>query len=227
MKVAVIRFPGSNCDAETLRAATSAGANAYYVWHRESDLADADVVIIPGGFSYGDYLRAGAIARFSEVMPAVYDHVTAGGMVFGICNGFQVLCEARLLPGALMRNADLRFVSRPVSVRVESTDTPFTSAYEKGAILQLPVAHGEGRYVAHPEVIEQLENDERVVLRYFGENPNGSLNDIAGITNAERTVVGIMPHPERAADPAVGRTDGADVFNSMMHAVELFGGAAR
>ncbi|MFQ5704254.1 MAG: phosphoribosylformylglycinamidine synthase subunit PurQ [Gemmatimonadales bacterium] len=227
MRVAVVRFPGSNCDSETLRAASRAGAEAYYVWHRERDLAGADAVIIPGGFSYGDYLRAGAIARFSEIMAAVCDHVAAGGIALGICNGFQVLCEVGLLPGALMRNAGLRFLSRPVTIRVESNDTPFTSAYKNGAVLQLPIAHGEGRYVAEPDVIGELEADNRVVMRYFGDNPNGSTGNIAGITNAARTVVGLMPHPERAADPTVGNIDGADVFNSMMHAVELYGGGAR
>ena len=224
MRVAVVRFPGSNCDLDTLRAAARAGADAFFVWHRERDLGQADAVLLPGGFAYGDYLRAGAIARFSPVMAAVEEHARAGGPVLGICNGFQVLCEAGLLPGALMRNAGLRFVSRPVAVRVETTDTPFTSAYSKSAIIMLPVAHGEGRYVAAPSVLQVLEDEDRVVLRYVGTNPNGSARDIAGIVNRERNVVGIMPHPERVADPVVGPTPGAGVFTSLMQCVEWLGG---
>ncbi len=216
IRVAVVRFPGSNCDADTLGAAERAGAEAYYVWHREGDLRRADVVLLPGGFAYGDYLRAGAIARFSPVMAAVHEHARAGGPVLGICNGFQVLCETGLLPGALMRNAGLHFVSRPVRVRVESTDTPFTSDYEKNAIITVPVAHGEGRYVATDDVLAELEGEGRVVLRYVDGNPNGSVRDIAGITNGARNVVGMMPHPERAASPALGTVDGLAVFTSVL-----------
>ncbi len=200
-RVAVVVFPGSNCDAETLAAARAAGSDAYFVWHRDTDLRQADVVILPGGFSYGDYLRSGAIARFSAVMGAVAEHAHAGGAVLGICNGFQILCEAGLLPGALMRNARLRFLSRPVWVRVEQTDTPFTSLYEKGEVLEIPVAHGDGRYVVDPRT--------------------------AGVTNAGRNVVGIMPHPERRDAPALGGQDGARVFHSMearhatQHAVDV------
>ena len=227
IRVAVIRFPGSNCDEDTLRAAARAGATAYYVWHRDTSLDQADVVILPGGFAYGDYLRAGAIARFSPVMAAVTEHGRAGGAVLGICNGFQVLCEAGLLPGALMRNAGLQFLSRPVDVRVERTDTPFTSAYPTGAIITVPIAHGEGRYVASDETLRALEVEGRVVLRYVGENPNGSAADIAGITNAERTVVGMMPHPERAADPLLGGAPGAGVFASVLQCLPtLQGGSA-
>ena len=221
IRVAVVRFPGSNCDADTLRAARHAGADAYYLWHSERGLNQADVVILPGGFAYGDYLRAGAIARFSPVMTAVQAHADAGGPVLGICNGFQVLCEAGLLPGALMRNARLAFVSRPVRVRVETDDTPFTAAFQPGAIFRVPVAHGEGRYVATPEVLRALEADGRVVLRYVGENPNGAANDIAGVTNAERNVVGMMPHPERAADSVLGEVAGAKVFASMLKRARL------
>jgi phosphoribosylformylglycinamidine synthase len=227
MRVAVIRFPGSNCDEDTLRAAARAGATAYYVWHRDTDLDQADVVVLPGGFAYGDYLRAGAIARFSPVMAAVTEHARAGGAVLGICNGFQILCEAGLLPGALMRNAGLQFLSRPVDVRVERSDTPFTCAYAAGAIIRLPIAHGEGRYVASDETLRGLEAEGRVVLRYVGDNPNGSAADIAGITNAERTVVGMMPHPERAADPLLGGAPGAGVFASVMQcSPTLQGGSA-
>jgi phosphoribosylformylglycinamidine synthase len=217
-RVAVVRFPGSNCDEDTLRAAARVGADAYYVWHRDADLRGADVVLIPGGFSYGDYLRSGAIARFSPVMNAVREHAEAGGAVLGICNGFQILCEEHLLHGALLRNARLTFVSKPVLVSVEQTGTPFTSAYERGALLRLPVAHGDGRYVADPDTLAELEAEGRVVLRYARDedaNPNGSMHDIAGIVNAAGNVVGIMPHPERAAEPLLGNEDGAGFFTSM------------
>lgn len=227
IRVAVVRFPGSNCDEDTLRALALAGGEAYFVWHRERSLHGADVVVLPGGFAYGDYLRAGAIARFSPVMDSVIDHARAGGPVLGICNGFQVLCEAGLLPGALTRNAGLTFVSRPVRVRVEAIDTPFTRCYPPGAIFSVPVAHGEGRYVAPPEVIEELESEGRVVLRYVeGSNPNGSANDIAGIANRERNVVGIMPHPERAVDPLLGSGDGLTMFVSAVQSTALTIGGA-
>ncbi len=214
-RVAVVVFPGSNCDADTLAAALEVGADAYYVWHRENDLRQADVVILPGGFSYGDYLRAGAIARFSPVMGAVVAHAAAGGPVLGICNGFQILCEAGLLPGGLLRNAGQRFVSRPVRVRVEATDTPFTNRFERGETIELPVAHGDGRYVADGPTTAELEGAGRVVWRYVGANPNGSINDIAGVTNAGRNVVGIMPHPERRTALVLGGAEGARVFQSM------------
>jgi phosphoribosylformylglycinamidine synthase I len=223
-RVAVVRFPGSNCDFDTLRAAERYGAEAYFVWHRDVDLRRATIVILPGGFSYGDYLRSGAIARFSPVMQAVKQHAAGGGPVLGICNGFQILCEAHLLPGALMRNAGLTFVSKPVDVTVERTDTVFTSDYETGSRLRLPVAHGEGRFVAAPDTLRMLESEGRVVLRYvaaterspFQPNPNGSANHIAGICNAEGNVVGIMPHPERAADRLLGLTGGSGFFTSLM-----------
>jgi phosphoribosylformylglycinamidine synthase I len=223
-RVAVVRFPGSNCDFDTLRAAEGVGADAYFVWHRDADLRDADVVILPGGFSYGDYLRSGAIARFSPIMRAVQRHAAAGGPVLGICNGFQILCEAHLLPGALMRNAGLTFVSKPVDVIVERTDTAFTCDYEADERLRLPVAHGEGRFVAEPDTLRMLEAEGRVVLRYvaaterspFQPNPNGSANHIAGICNADGNVVGIMPHPERAADRLLGLTGGSGFFTSLV-----------
>jgi phosphoribosylformylglycinamidine synthase I len=226
-RVAVIVFPGSNCDADTLAAALEAGSDAYFVWHRDTDLRQADVVILPGGFSYGDYLRSGAIARFSTVMAAVTAHARAGGPVLGICNGFQILCEAGLLPGGLMRNAGLRFVSRPVQVRVERIDTPFTCLYEKGEVLEIPIAHGDGRYVVDSRTAAELEATGRVVWRYVRDNPNGSTSDIAGVTNAGHNVVGIMPHPERANAPVLGGQDGARVFHSMearhatQHAVDV------
>jgi phosphoribosylformylglycinamidine synthase I len=223
-RVAVVRFPGSNCDFDTLRAAERYGAEAYFVWHRDVDLRRADIVILPGGFSYGDYLRSGAIARFSPVMQAVKQHAAGGGPVLGICNGFQILCEAHLLPGALMRNAGLAFVSKPVDVTVERTDTVFTADYEADSRLRLPVAHGEGRFVAAPDTLRMLESEGRVVLRYvaaterspFQPNPNGSANHIAGICNAEGNIVGVMPHPERAADRLLGLTGGSGFFTSLM-----------
>ena len=225
-RVAVVVFPGSNCDADTRDGARAAGSDAYYVWHRDTDLRQPDAVILPGGFSYGDYLRSGAIARFSPVMAAVAEHARQGGPVLGICNGFQILCEAGLLPGALMRNARLRFLSRPVRVRVEVTDTPWTRLYEQGEELVVPVAHGDGRYVADERTAAELEAEGRIVWRYVGENPNGSTRDIAGVCNAGRNVVGIMPHPERRNAPVLGGTDGARVFLSLEadHATQHAGG---
>jgi len=224
LRVAVVRFPGSNCDFDTLHCARRVGTEAYFVWHRESSLQGADMVLLPGGFSYGDYLRSGAIARFSPIMPAVQAHAAGGGAVLGICNGFQILCEAGLLPGALMRNARLTFVSRPVWLRVEQTETAFTNAYTAGALVRMPVAHGEGRFAATPETLRQLEDERRIVVRYVSaegpargdDNPNGSLNDIAGVCNAQGNVVGLMPHPDRAADPALGNIDGLGFFSSML-----------
>jgi len=212
VKIAVVRFPGSNCDADALAAAQSAGADATFVWHRSTDLGGADVVVLPGGFCYGDYLRPGAIARFSPVMRAVAAHAAAGRPVLGICNGFQVLCEAQLLPGALVRNDGLSFVCRMVTVRVESDATPFTARYHPGQLLRMPVAHGDGRYVADEATLDRLEREERVVFRYVGGNPNGAMRDIAGITNEARNVVGLMPHPERAAETLLGSNDGAAMF---------------
>jgi phosphoribosylformylglycinamidine synthase len=226
LRVAVVRFPGSNCDWDAYHAVANAGAEARFVWHRDTDLQQADVVILPGGFSYGDYLRSGAIARFSPVMQAVQRHAAEGGAVLGICNGFQILCEAHLLPGALVRNDRLTFVSRPVWVRVERTDTFCTSAYARDTEIRIPVAHGDGCYVADEDTLRLLEAEGRVVLRYIrGENPNGSVADIAGVSNAAGTVVGFMPHPERYADPLTGSDVGAGFFRSI--AEWLPGGAAR
>jgi phosphoribosylformylglycinamidine synthase len=203
------------------------------VWHRDTDLQQADAVILPGGFSYGDYLRSGAIARFSPILRAVAEHARAGGPVLGICNGFQILCEAGLLPGALMRNARLKFLSRPVRVRVEATDTPFTNQYALGEELTLPIAHGDGRYVADAPTAAALAADNQIVLRYVTENPNGSMHDIAGVCNAGRNVVGIMPHPERRNAAVLGGQDGARVFlslearNATQHAGDLRAGDGR
>jgi phosphoribosylformylglycinamidine synthase I len=223
MKFAVIVFPGSNCDHDAYHAAKHVlGHDAEFVWHKESSLKGADVVILPGGFSYGDYLRTGAIAQFSPVMQAVAAFAASGGPVLGICNGFQVLCEAKLLPGALIRNKDLKFHCEHVRVRVEQTDTPFTLRATKGQVLRIPIAHGEGNYFADPETLEQLESSRRVVLRYCDDagqlsdisNPNGSIHGIAGICNEQRNVVGLMPHPERACEATLGSEDGLVFFES-------------
>lgn len=225
MKVGVVTFPGSNCDADARYGASRAGATVHALWHKDTALPSGlDVVILPGGFSYGDYLRTGAIARFSPIMNEVIRFANAGGLVFGICNGFQILCESGLLPGALIRNRNLSFVCKDVHLRVENTDTPFSGVCHPGQILRIPVAHGEGRYTASDEVIKGLEDSGQVLYRYVtpsGEvtdeaNPNGSLANIAGITNAARNVMGLMPHPERACEPLLGSADGMTVFQSLL-----------
>ncbi len=222
-RVAVVLFPGSNCDHDALHAAeTVLGADARLVRHDSRDLGDPDLVILPGGFSYGDYLRSGAMARFSPVMEPVAAYADAGGAVLGICNGFQVLCEAGLLPGALLRNAGLRFVCRDVHVRVESTATPFTQALKEGDVLRMPVAHGDGAWTATPAELARLVDADQVLFRYVGPdgerrteaNPNGSLDDVAGVRNAAGNVAGLMPHPERASESILGNTDGARLFVS-------------
>ena len=224
MKFGVVVFPGSNCDHDAYHAATSVlGQDAEYLWHKDTGLKGADVIVLPGGFAHGDYLRTGAIARFSPIMPAIQEFARAGGPVLGICNGFQVLLEAGLLPGAMLRNRDLKFHCEHVTVRVEQTDTPFTSAAVKGQRLRLPIAHGEGNYYAEPEVVRELEADRRVIFRYCDDrgdatdlaNPNGALNGIAGICNEARNVVGLMPHPERACEDMLGSSDGSGVFRSL------------
>jgi phosphoribosylformylglycinamidine synthase len=232
VRIAVVRFPGSNCDEDARRGAEQSGGDAFFVWHRDTSLEGADVVVLPGGFSYGDYLRSGAIARFSPIMQAVQAHAAGGGAVIGICNGFQVLCEAHLLPGALMRNAGLRFVSKPVDVTVERTDTAFTWAFDRKTQVRLPVAHGEGRFVADTETLARLEAEGQVVLRYAKPgpgsepNPNGSSNDIAGICNPAGNIVGIMPHPERVVDPRLGSADGL-LFMRSLAGVRAHAGLAR
>jgi phosphoribosylformylglycinamidine synthase subunit PurQ / glutaminase len=228
VKAGIVRFPGSNCDEDAFHAiASHLGQSAVYLWHKDHDLQGVDLVILPGGFSYGDYLRAGAIARFSPIMQEVVAHARAGGMVLGICNGFQIACEAGLLPGALLRNASLRFVSAPVTLRVESIATRFTSQYHLGQKLSIPVAHGDGRYTADADTLARLEGEGQVVFRYVDDhgrstdaaNPNGSLRNIAGIVNARGNVLGMMPHPERALEAALGSTDGAPLFASMLDAL--------
>lgn len=225
MKFGVVVFPGSNCDRDVAWVTQGLlGQPTRMVWHEETDISDLDVVVIPGGFSYGDYLRCGAIARFSPVMQAVVEHAKQGKFVIGICNGFQVLTEAGLLPGALIRNRDLHFICDRVPIKVERTGTPWTAAYIAGEIITLPVAHGEGRYYADDETLTQLEKNGQVLFRYCtatGEvneagNPNGSLNNIAGICNSAGNVIGMMPHPERASDPALGNTDGMALFEGLV-----------
>jgi len=228
MKFGIVTFPGSNCDYDTLRGVVDVlGEDAEYLWHKDHDLKGADVVVLPGGFSYGDYLRCGAIARFSPIMNEVVAHANRGAPVLCICNGFQIACEAGLLPGALLRNQTLQFVSAPVTMRVENADTQFTSAYEKGHRITMPVAHGDGRYTADTQTLDELEGEGRVILRYVnakGEvdpaaNPNGAARDIAGIINAAGNVFGMMPHPERAMDKLIGSTDGIGIFQSVLAAV--------
>lgn len=228
MRFGIVRFPGSNSDVDCHRAVEEGlGQEAVYLWHRDHGLAGSDVILLPGGFSYGDHLRAGAIARFSPIMRDVIGFAEAGGPVLGICNGFQVLCEAHLLPGALTRNRDLRFRSHDVWVRIETDRTAFTRRLRPGRVLRVPVAHGEGRYVADPETLDRLEAQDRVVLRYCdagGEpaedaNPNGSLRDIAGVCSERGNVVGVMPHPERASLEYLGSTDGLGFFESVLSAL--------
>jgi phosphoribosylformylglycinamidine synthase subunit PurQ / glutaminase len=218
MKVGIVVFPGSNCDHDAWFAVSeNLHHQAEFVWHQSASLGDVDAVILPGGFAYGDYLRCGAIAKFSPVMGAVKNFARDGGLVLGICNGFQVLAETGLLPGALVRNSNLKFVCRTVGMEVVSTNSPFTHKAAVGQILNLPVAHGEGCYIADKSTLDELEADDRVVLRYL-ENPNGSMRNIAGIVNTERNVMGMMPHPERASDSLVGGTDGIVILGSMLAA---------
>jgi len=232
MKFTVVVFPGSNCDHDAYHTAKHVlGQEAEFVWHKETTLKGADVVVLPGGFSHGDYLRTGAIARFSPIMSAVAQFAAAGGPVLGICNGFQILCEAGLLPGAMLRNRDLKFHCEHVGVRVDETDTPFTSLATKGQVLRIPIAHGEGNYFADADVIADLESSRRVIFRYCDSrgqttddaNPNGSVNSIAGICSQGRNVVGLMPHPERACEPVLGSADGLVLFQSVLSQVAAHG----
>ncbi len=227
MNIAIITFPGSNCDQDCHRSVEVAGGSPRYLWHRETSLGGADAVVVPGGFAHGDYLRPGAIARFSPIMDSVIDFARGGGLVVGICNGFQVLCEAGLLPGALLRNQSLRFQSHDCRMRVERADTLFTDRYDEGQVIRMPLSHADGNYYADPETLAELESEGRVVFRYCDSdgavkddaNPNGSLNNIAGIINARGNVLGMMPHPDRAFDPALGSVDGLPLFASLVGAL--------
>jgi phosphoribosylformylglycinamidine synthase len=229
MKFAVVQFPGSNCDQDCVASINSiAGLTAEYVWHKETSLRGFDAIVLPGGFAYGDYLRCGAIARFSPIMRAVVDDARGGKLVLGTCNGFQILCEAGLLPGALVRNRSLRFVCDMVTVRVEVPDSSFTHGSPQGTLLHLPIAHGEGCYFAEPATLRELTDNGQIILRYVdkkGEvspeaNPNGSIENIAGICNREGNVFGLMPHPDRASDIRLGSADGLKIFHSMLETIQ-------
>ena len=224
MKFGVVMFPGSNCDHDTYHVISKViGQPVDFLWHRQNTVADCDAVILPGGFSYGDYLRTGAIARFSTVMGAVKEFASRGGLVMGICNGFQILCEAGLLPGALLRNKNLRFICDHVNIRVEATDTPYTNRCQRGQVLSVPIAHGDGNYFCDAESLAELQRENRIIFRYSDANgtlaadanPNGSIDDIAGICNRERNVLGMMPHPERASEQVLGSSDGRIIFYSL------------
>ena len=228
MKFGIVMLPGSNCDHDALHVTRDVlGADAELLWHKDTTLKGADCVIIPGGFAYGDYLRAGALAKFAPIMEPIRRHAAAGGLVFGICNGFQVLTEAGLLPGALMRNQHLRFLSREVILRTEETDTPFTNALVPGQRLRIPIAHGEGNYFADESTLDELERNRQVIFRYCDDedrltaesNPNGSARSIAGICNRERNVLGMMPHPERCSEALLGNVDGLGIFQSIAAAM--------
>ena len=230
MKFGIVTFPGSNCDYDAYQAVVEQlGEEAVYLWHKDHDLQKSDVIVLPGGFSYGDYLRAGAIARFSPVMQDVIAFAKRGGPVLAICNGFQIACEAGLLPGALLRNASLKYICEFVRLRVETNDTLFTNRYEVGADMRVPIAHGDGRYTADEATLDKLEGEGRVVFRYAGGpadadewwSPNGSMRAIAGIVNDAGNVLGMMPHPERAVDPLLGSDDGLGVFESMLARVAV------
>ncbi len=219
MRIGVVVFPGSNCDHDAWYAFShNLGQQAEFIWHDSSSLGNVDAVILPGGFSYGDYLRCGAIAKFSPVMSAVRKFASDGGLVLGICNGFQILAESGLLPGALLRNRDLKFVCRDVTLRVETANSPFTSAARPGQLLRMPVAHGEGCYFGDDRLLDALEAEDRIALRYV-DNPNGSLRNIAGVLSEKRNVMGMMPHPERAADALLGSVDGRVILESMVRSL--------
>ena len=230
MRFGVIIFPGSNCDQDSYNAAIAAtGGQASFLWHESRDLENCDAIIVPGGFAYGDYLRTGAIARFAPIMQEVARFAASGGLVLGICNGFQILCEAGLLPGALMRNAGLKYVCKYVHLRVENADTPFTNACKAGDVLRIPIGHMEGNYYCDPETLDQLKRQNRIVVRYCDPegkitpqaNPNGSLENIAGICSEGRNVLGMMPHPDRSSEQLLGSADGAKIFRSMELAMAM------
>jgi phosphoribosylformylglycinamidine synthase subunit PurQ / glutaminase len=224
MKFGVVVFPGSNCDHDTYHVISKViGQPVDFIWHKEQEIDRFDAIILPGGFSYGDYLRTGAIARFSPVMKSVVEFANAGGLVLGICNGFQILCESGLLPGGLLRNRDLKFICEHINIRVETSDTPFTSACSVGQVISIPIAHGEGNFFCDRRTLDELEGEGRIIFRYCDANglvnadanPNGSLNNIAGICNRDRNVLGMMPHPERASESLLGCNDGRIILLSM------------
>lgn len=216
-KFGVVVFPGSNCDQDCFHVVSRVlGQPVQYIWHKERKLDHYDCLILPGGFSYGDYLRTGAIARFSPIMKSVIDFANSGGLVIGICNGFQILLEAGLLPGAMLRNKDLHFICKYVSLKVENVDTPFTSKYKKGQVVRIPIAHNEGNYYIDEDGLKELRENSQIVFRYHGENPNGAIDDIAGIINKKGNVLGMMPHPERSSEPELGSSDGRLVFESIV-----------
>ena len=228
MKFGVLVFPGSNCDHDAYHVISAAAKQPVtFLWHASHDLENCDAIIVPGGFAYGDYLRTGAIAKFAPIMQEVSRFAANGGLVLGICNGFQILCEAGLLPGALMRNAGLKYICKPVRLRVESTDTPFTSTCRQGEVLEIPIGHMEGNYFCDADTLAELNREKRVVFRYStadgritpDANPNGSIENIAGICNTGRNVLGMMPHPDRSSDPLLGMTDGLRIFEAMVGAL--------
>ena len=219
MKFGVVIFPGSNCDHDCYYAIkTVTGKPVEFIWHQDTSVKGFDAVILPGGFAYGDYLRTGALAKFSPVMQAVRDFADKGGLVIGICNGFQILTEAGLLPGALMRNSNMKYICKFLQIRTETTDTPFTNQLKKGQVLNVPIGHGEGNYFADEDTLKELEDNGLVAFRYL-ENPNGSIHDIAGIVNKGRNVLGMMPHPDRSSEKILGSTDGKLIFESMVNAL--------
>ncbi|MDJ0800817.1 MAG: phosphoribosylformylglycinamidine synthase subunit PurQ [Calothrix sp. MO_167.B12] len=220
MKFGVVVFPGSNCDRDVAYVTRDVmGQPTRMIWHQDTDIDDIDVIVLPGGFSYGDYLRCGAIARLSPVMKQVLEHANQGKFVIGICNGFQVLTEAKLLPGVLVRNRDMHFICDRIPLTVERNDLPWTQAYGKGEVITLPVAHGEGQFRADEKTLAEIEANNQVLFRYAGENPNGSQNNIAGICNRQGNVLGMMPHPERAADSMLGGTDGLKLFQGVLESL--------
>lgn len=218
--VGIVVFPGSNCEQDCRRALGLLGAEVKMIWHAETSLGGVDVVVLPGGFAHGDYLRTGAIARFSPIMDAVIEHAGNGGLVIGICNGFQILCESGLLPGGLRKNSALKFLCKWTEVRVENNDTPFTTRAQRGQILRIPINHFEGNWYCDPATLDHMKANGQVVLRYI-ENPNGALDDVAGIVNEDRNVLGLMPHPERACDALLGSEDGAVIFGSILDSVSV------
>jgi len=229
MKFGIIVFPGSNCDADCYHVVDQVmGQPADYIWHKETSIGNCDALILPGGFSYGDYLRTGAIARFSPIMPAVVDFARQGGLVIGICNGFQILLEAGLLPGAMLRNRSLKFICEPVYLKVKRTDTAFSNQLQPDQIIKIPIAHGEGNYFCDPATLAELKRENRILFTYCSasgveddlSNPNGSLENIAGILNHEGNVLGMMPHPERCSEPILGSTDGYKIFASMLQSLQ-------